>query len=419
MKFEALPAHKGDCLLLHFGTPTDPQLAVIDGGPSNTYRPALKPRLDVLKAERGLDESDSLPIEWLVVSHIDDDHINGILELTRDLTVAQEENQPLPYRLNSIWHNSFADLLETKPEQLEASIAAQFGAAGTAEIAVDLYPRLTLDAAKVLASIPQGRKLRDDIRKLRLSLNKPFQRLVMLDPAAQRKTVFGSKGAHGLSVRVLGPLKPQLTELQIKHKKYLQKLKKTPSDPESALAAFTDTSVTNLSSIVMEVSSGAHKALLTGDARGDFILEGLKASGLLKGDEPYVVDILKVPHHGSDRNMKSKFFECVHATHYVFSGNGQHGNPERQTLQMLFDARRKHPTLGKRPFKVWLTYSVEEIDAAREAEWEKERKKHQKLRPWDAAKDSLAHLFRTLPTADVPFEVIDKQPVQISLEGEG
>jgi hypothetical protein len=419
MKFEALPAHKGDCLLLHFGTTSNPQLAVIDGGPSNTWRPALKPRLEALKSERGLHESDPLPIEWLVVSHIDDDHIKGILELTRELTTAQEQNEPLPYRLSSIWHNSFADLLETKPEQLEASVAAQFGAASTAEIAMDLYPRLTLDAAKVLASIPQGRTLRDDIRKLKLSLNKPFQRVVMLDPSSERKALFGPRGAHGLSVRVLGPLKPQLTELQIKHKKYLQKLKKTPADPESALAAFTDTSATNLSSIVMEVSSGPHKVLFTGDARGDFILEGLKACGLLEADEPYAVDILKVPHHGSDRNMKQEFFECVHATHYVFSGNGQHGNPERQTLQMLFDARRKHPTLSKLRFKVWLTYSVEEIDAEREAEWEKERKKHQKLRSWDAEKDSLSHFFETMRAAGVLFDLVDQAPVQISLAGEG
>lgn len=418
MKLEALPAHRGDCLLLHFGTASHPQLAIIDGGPSNTYQPALKPRLDAIKAERGLNESESLPVEWLVVSHIDDDHIKGILELTRDLTTVQEQNEPLPYRLSCIWHNSFADLLETKPEQLEASVAAQFGAASTAEIAVDLYPRLTLDAAKVLASIPQGRKLRDDIRKLGLSLNKPFQRVVMLDPAAQRKIAFGPKGAHGINVRVLGPLKPQLQKLQIQHKKYLQKLKKTPADPESALAAFTDTSATNLSSIVMEVSSGPHKVLLTGDARGDFILEGLKAARLLEADEPYAVDILKVPHHGSDRNMTQEFFECVHATHYVFCGNGQHGNPERQTLQMLFDGRRKHPTLSKRPFTVWLTYSVEEIDAAREAEWEKERKKHQKLRAWNAEKDALSHFFRKMENAGVQFELVHQRAVQISLEGE-
>ena len=51
------------------------------------------------------------------------------------------------------------------------------------------------------------------------------------------------------------------------------------------------------------------------------------------------VDLLKVPHHGSANNLDDDFFERITADHYVFSGNGEHGNPERETLEMLFDAR--------------------------------------------------------------------------------
>ena len=36
-------ARKGDCLLLHFGSKDDPGLILIDGGPSNVYKPHLKP----------------------------------------------------------------------------------------------------------------------------------------------------------------------------------------------------------------------------------------------------------------------------------------------------------------------------------------------------------------------------------------
>ena len=37
-------ARKGDCLILHFGSPEDPGLALIDGGPPSVYQPHLKPR---------------------------------------------------------------------------------------------------------------------------------------------------------------------------------------------------------------------------------------------------------------------------------------------------------------------------------------------------------------------------------------
>jgi beta-lactamase superfamily II metal-dependent hydrolase len=88
--------------------------------------------------------------------------------------------------------------------------------------------------------------------------------------------------------------------------------------------------------------------LLTGDARGDKILEGLEKVKVLKPRGKMHVDILKVPHHGSSRNMDSIFFERITADHYVFSGNGEHGNPDRETLQMLSDTR------GDASFNVYL-----------------------------------------------------------------
>jgi beta-lactamase superfamily II metal-dependent hydrolase len=91
--------------------------------------------------------------------------------------------------------------------------------------------------------------------------------------------------------------------------------------------------------------------LLTGDARGDHILESLEDSPrlLTKGKLP--VDILKVPHHGSHRNAAVKFFEMIPARHYVISaeGDGKHPNPAQKTLEELFKARPKGP------YTIWMT----------------------------------------------------------------
>jgi hypothetical protein len=411
--FEALRAHKGDSLLLRFGTEASPLLAVIDGGPSNTFGPSLRPRLLELKHERGLDDSDALPIDWLMVSHIDDDHIKGVLELTKELTEALDDGTAAEFRVRSVWHNSFDDLLKTTPDELKAAITAAFGAASTSELAVDLFPKLSLEAAKVLASVPQGRQLRDDIKKLSIPLNGSFGGgLVLLKPKAEPKIRFGPARSGGIRVRVVGPLKPQLEALQKAHDAFLRSKKKKKSDAEAALAAFTDSSVPNLSSIVVEVTSGKRKLLLTGDARGDFVLEGLKSCKLLSESKPYVVDILKVPHHGSDRNMTRAFFEQVHATHYVFSGDGEHGNPERATMKMLFDARAKTDSLKDAEFTVWLTYPIDEIDERREETWEKERKKSKKGRAWDARKDSLRSFFDGVKNSKA--KVVDTPPVRIS-----
>ncbi len=80
---------------------------------------------------------------------------------------------------------------------------------------------------------------------------------------------------------------------------------------------------------------GSKTMLLTGDARGDHILEGLREDGFLTG-RSMKVNIMKVPHHGSDRNVDSEFFRTVKADHYVISGNGKHGDQRAQEEHRSF-----------------------------------------------------------------------------------
>ena len=91
--------------------------------------------------------------------------------------------------------------------------------------------------------------------------------------------------------------------------------------------------------------------LLTGDARGDFVIKGLVAAGILDDEQGSLkVDILKLPHHGSDRNVEESFFEQLTADHYVISADGLHHNPDVPTLRMLAKAR------GDEPYTLHLTF---------------------------------------------------------------
>ena len=119
--------------------------------------------------------------------------------------------------------------------------------------------------------------------------------------------------------------------------------------------------------------------------------------------------MLKVPHHGSDNNMETIFFERVTADHYVFSGDGEHGNPERETLEMLLEARGT-----RRGFTIHLTYPVDEIDKGRKADWEKEQgkektRKKKKVRPdWSPKEHSLAAFFEQNPEFAEKVVIVDK-----------
>ena len=388
-------ARKGDCLVLHYGSKANPGLGLIDGGPSQVYGPHLKPRLEQIRELRELGPDEPLPVDFMMVSHIDDDHINGILELTKELLEAKAAKKPLPLKIKSVWHNTFDDIIGNSPKELTAAVTAQFGAASlSGEPDTD---GLDPDVAKVLASVSQGFRLRDDLRGLKLRINPEFEgKLVIAKKKA--KTIDMGKG---LKFTVIGPLHDEIAALQKDHDAFLKKKEKAKEEGTAGLlAAFTDSSVANLSSVVVLAEVGKKRMLLTGDARGDKVLEGLELVGLLKkdGKSTMHVDVFKGPHHGSDRNADPILFRRVTADHYVFSGNGEHGNPERATLQMLLDERGDEDD-----FTIHLTYPIDEIDVARKEDWEKEQAKEKarkKKNPkvivranWSAKKNSLASFF--------------------------
>ncbi|MFH1341523.1 MAG: hypothetical protein ABIL01_09995 [Pseudomonadota bacterium] len=430
---DVLRARKGDCLILHFGTEGDPHLVLIDGGPAKVYQPHLKPRIEQVHASRGLEPSQPLPVDVVMVSHVDDDHIRGILELTAE----QLGNSPdVRLKVGSLWHNSFDDLLANTPEELLSGFGlASFEAGASRKPDFDgIEPDGESDeedvhqTVDVLASISQGRQLRDDREVLQRrstarrqwKLNHKFEGELILATANSEPVMLDG----GLKMTVAGPMQPELEALQQAHDKWLREQKAgKKKTPEAMLAAFTDKSVPNLSSIVVLAELGGKSMLLTGDARGDKILEGLELIKLLTPGGNRHFDLLKVPHHGSANNMETDFFKRLPADHYVFSGDGEHGNPERETLEMLLEARGVDAE-----YTIHLTYEVDEIDIERQADWEKEQAKEKarkKKNPaskkpvrenWSPAKHSLAALFSDNPKFGAKVRIVhEAQPHMIDL----
>ena len=334
---ESLNAGKGDSLLLHFGTTANPELIVIDGGPPGVYRRVLRPRLEALRASRAGD--DRLTIRLVMVSHIDDDHIAGLLQMLTELDTLRADRKPQPFNILTLWHNSFDDLLGNEGDVLTSSLepAATAAAAG---LAIPAHLPIHRDAALILATVNQSRELRARSKALSIRVNQGFDDLVGVpDGSTVRDLPMGG----GLSFTVIAPRKQRVDELR---EEWDEQIKNAGIARQ---AAFVDDSVFNLASIVVLASAGGKTMLLTGDARGDDILDGLTTAGLL-GSGRCHVDVLKIPHHGSDRNVTTDFFRQVTADHYMVSANGQNGNPDVTMLEMLSEARR-----GEDNFTVHLT----------------------------------------------------------------
>jgi len=310
---EVMRAKYGDCLLLHYGDPDDPKLIVIDGGPKGVCRETLLPRLEALRDERG----GKLTIENLMVSHVDQDHVRGVLDFARALD--EDDALKSGFKVKTLWLDSFEDTVgDGSPITAESDAVPAGVEAGELEA--------------VIASVGEGRSLRDLAKKLGWPLNKGFDELVMAPDDAGVEI-----DLDPLRLTVVGPRAAELEKLRTEWAKEVKKLAKKEKSA-AKVSEYLDTSVWNLSSIVCLAELGGKRMLLTGDARGDKILLGLEAAGLLSKDKPLEVDILKMPHHGSSRNIDKDFFERIKAPEMVISANGKDENPDLTTLKMISEA---------------------------------------------------------------------------------
>jgi hypothetical protein len=339
LTLEAVEAQFGDCLILHYGDSDDPKFLVIDGGPKDVYEQRLKPRL--LQIRTRWHPHEALPIQMLMVSHIDNDHIIGVLRWMQELLGENQEGQPPSAEISTLWHNSFDDIIGNDPNHLVAALADQ-----VAELppGAALPEGLDSFSGLVLAQVKGGRELRKIAKRLHLLINAGFNNRLVRLPKEGKKTL---NWGNGLQLTVLNPNEDRLKALQDEWDEKLPKL--LPAQLQAEVAAYADRSAANLSSIVVLAETDGKRMLLTGDGRGDHIIEGLEKAGLKQKEQPLHVDLLKLPHHGSDRNVTLKFFQQVTADHYVVSANGKDGNPDVKTLQWLSQAR------GNAEFTLWLT----------------------------------------------------------------
>jgi hypothetical protein len=338
--FEALNALAGDCLLLRYPGPDGKErLWIVDGGPRSdkgvtVWNQVLLPRL------KEINPATPLPVALGMVSHIDDDHINGIQKVTESLRNATPA-RPAAVRFARFWFNSFDKLVGPMPGGAagEAHTAALQATVGSLDEFLNVPGEDTDHSKLLMQSVGQGNRLASDLRALQLDGNQPVGDFVAAKPGQKKINI------EGAQVTILGPLQNRLDDLREEWAKALSKPTKKAKQaalqelflPEKKL----DKSVPNLSSIVVLVEVGGRKLLLTGDAHGGDVVKAWQALGL--GNGPVALDVVKLPHHGSIRNITSEFVDFFAADHYVFSADGKHDNPDAPAVEAIVKAHGARP----------------------------------------------------------------------------
>lgn len=381
MRLTAFQSDHGDCLLLTNTAGT--RRILIDGGVSASYTEHVAAAMGKLGAAKKA-------LDVVYISHIDQDHIGGVLKMLDDEAAwrvheFQKKNKnkaskppavPRPPVVREIWHNAFHEQLEDNAGPIEDALAAVAPILAGSDLE-DIRAE-ALRQSDLITSIGEAIRVSRRIspKQLNIPLNPRSDGKLMMQRKHQQPIPIGD-----LSITVIGPTAADLKALQddwntwlrsAKGKAQLKKLQNAARRDEERLGASefdgllaslrlqaemfgdpAEVTVPNLASLTLLVEDGTTSLLLTGDARGDQIVDGLKAAGRLEGGA-IEVDVLKVPHHGSENNIDSDFVEAVIARDYVFCGNGSSGNPNIDVIGMMF---RRRLAISDKPFRFWFNSS--------------------------------------------------------------
>lgn len=318
LTLKIVQAKYGDCLIVTVGDAQKTQYILVDGGPAGTYRNHLRYELEQIKAGGGA-------LDLAVLSHVDGDHIVGLLDLTEELRENKADGTDPLIGIGELWVNSFAGTV-AKDNGLQQALQAML--AGVNNLSAVL-PQGNL----ALQSIAQGNTLRRNALLLDIPLNKAAGQEII-----SCETVTEAVELAGVKLRIIGPTADNLEKLRKEWLEWIHKHGPDVLTPDKELLKYMDRSVPNLSSIMFLLESAGKTILFTGDGRGDFILEGLQQAGLLDGEGRLHVDVFKVPHHGSIRNSEADFFTAVTADTYIISADGRHHNPDFETLAWIVTA---------------------------------------------------------------------------------
>jgi hypothetical protein len=392
MKLTAFHAADGDCLLLASGDVV-PRRLLIDGGRKGSYDENTRTFLGELRDANG-------KLDLICVSHIDDDHITGVLRLVEDEVdwrafefVSSEDpgvsepRTPRPPEVAEVWHNGLfrlvGDELGDFAENVMSMVATVLAGSPQAELrerAAELDDIVTGERA----SMELSRRLSPE--QLAIPLNAPVGGALLRRgtgaPSPSEQIALGA-----LQISLLGPSDEDIEALRADWRKWidlnriaLEKLHEQMLVDEERLGALSPRIVANpmldsalgqglsgvtpanLASIMLFVEEDVHTVLLTGDGVSSAILDGLAHHGKLDANGCIHVGILKVQHHGAKANVTEEFVQRVTADHYVFCGNGAHHNPELEVIEAFAKARLEG-IAGSSPigppgkFKFWFTSS--------------------------------------------------------------
>ena len=303
------PATFGDSIWVTYGRNDDPHHILIDGGTRGTRR-YIGAKIRELPVDRR-------HLELVVVSHVDADHIGGVL--------AMLERNELDATVGDIWFNAFSHLPE--PADEDESLGAE-----------------------------QGEALSRQILRLQMNWNVAFRGDAVVVPDEGDLPVIELPG--GMRLTLLSPSVEGLAELRPEWVKEVEKAGLVPGsgelpdeegvdDDEEVLGAeelpdlealadtnfVGDSSEANGSSIAFLAEFEGKRVLFAADAHVPQLEDSLNRLG---ASERLKLDLFKISHHGSKGTVSRELLSRVQCPRFAISTNGSiYRHPDAEAVARI------------------------------------------------------------------------------------
>jgi beta-lactamase superfamily II metal-dependent hydrolase len=301
-----LPAAFGDGILIEYGQPGDEHYILIDGGPYYNFEKLA----DAIKQVAPKLQT----IDLLVITHIDIDHIDGII------TLLNQNN--LPYTINEVWFNGYNELKTL--EQIKPS--------------------------DWLGEV-QGEYLSNLIKKRKLVHNDTyFKGMAVCVVDYNSLPVVNITG--GMELTILSPGINDLFTQRNAWKKAIDKIggeeeimkrwkkeKRYPGDilgDELGGAEESDSSVPNRSSIAFLAKFDNKTVLFAADTPTDRMLKAIDPILVKTKKERLTINGWKLAHHGSKKSTHTELMQKIDCNNMLISSNGaRYFHPDRECIENL------------------------------------------------------------------------------------
>jgi beta-lactamase superfamily II metal-dependent hydrolase len=351
---QMLPARQGDALWVEYGDPDDPRRILIDGG----FRTTMRVVESRIKKIANASPEGKCHFELGVVSHIDADHIEGLVEMI---------GKPFPVTFGDLWFNGRKHL---DVPAVETALADQDLLGGKHGLFLDTVLELSktrwnaaFDGGTIVA-VPDKRKLPvvDLPDGMKLTIMSPTPEKLE-DLAKRWDKEVRKAGLDGKNYsEVLAAMDRlhygvgALTDALLRRKKPSGPLNlaKELKKPDGA-----DSSPANGSSIAFLAEYAGRSCLFMADAHPDAMIAAIDQvvgpGGRLQ------TGAVKLSHHGSANNVTLGLLKRLDSKVFLVStnGGGGHYHPDRSAIAKLVAGDWRPKAKSEYPIRILFNYRNE------------------------------------------------------------